>query len=373
MSFRSAWLAVVALAAAAAWPQASDVRRAHPDHEIVDVPDGAPIPSAAVELEADPVDGFNLFLDVANFTFTPEAVNGDPVPNEGHAHLYLNGKKTARLYSPWRHLAGILFQQGVNRLEVVLNANDHTTWGLGGEPIGDEVLVYAQTTEGSPIVYGDVAYRVSWEWGEAQPLAGNDGWTVTNDLGYEIEVRAGKLTTRNLELVPCHAPPQQQPLARLFRGFGPPAAHAGHGSVLPNASRISRSFEEDLSRPAGREIEARRVRDPDYCQGHLLIARPSGTPPSAASLEISGAQRRGGSAPRPFSIRGATAYGRLKDLVGSGGGPAERQSIVGGIRIDVRRELDSMFDGIDFAAMSEAAQADRIARSIVDNALLLAE
>ncbi len=373
MSFRSAWLSAVVLAAAAAWPQASDLRRAHPDHEIVDIPDGAPVPSAAIELEADPIDGFNLFLVTANFTFTPEAVNGEPVANEGHAHLYLNGKKTARLYSPWRHLSGSLFREGVNRFEVVLNANDHSTWGLGGEPIGDEVLVYAQTTEGSPIIYGDVAYRMSWAWGAAQPLSAEGGWTVTNDLGYEIRVRTGKLVTRNLELVPCHAPPEEKPLARLFQGFGPLAAHAGHGSVLPNASRISRSFDEDLAKPASRAVEVRRVRDPDYCQGHFLIARPSGTPPSAASLEIAGAWSRRGRRPTPFAIRGATAYGRLKDLRDASSGLAERQSIVGGVRVEVRRELDSMFDGIDFEAMSEAEQAGRIARSLVDNAQLLAE
>ncbi len=373
MSFRSAWLSAIVLAVAAAWPQASDLRRDHPDHTIIEVPDGTPIPSAVVELEADPVGGFNLFLATANFTFTPEAVNREPVANEGHAHLYLNGKKTARLYSQWRHLSGSLFEEGVNRLEVVLNANNHSTWGLGGEPIGDEVLVYAQTTEGSPIVYGDVAYRVSWEWGDAQPLSAEGGWTVTNDLGYEIRVRAGKLVTRNLELVPCHAPLAANPLARLFTGFGPLAAHAGHGSVLPNASRISKSFEEDLSRPADREIEVRRVRDPDYCQGHFLIARPSGTPPSAASIEIAGIWSHGVRGPKPFAIRGATAYGRLKDLIDAAGGPTERQSIIGGVQVDVRRALDSMFDGVDFEAMSETEQAGRIARSLVDNARLLAE
>ena len=373
MSFRSAWLSAFALAAAAAWPQASDVRRAHPEHEIVDIPDGAPVPSAAIELEADPVDGFNLFLATANFTFTPGAVNGEPAANEGHAHLYLNGRKTARLYAPWRHLSGSLFREGVNRLEVVLNANDHTTWGLGGEPIGDEVLVYAQTTAGSPIIYGDVAYRVSWEWGAAQPLGTGSGWAVTNDLGYAIRVHAGRLVTRNLELVPCHAPPEEKLSARLFQRFGPLAAHAGHGSVLPNASRISRSFEEDLARPEDRAVEARRVRDPDYCQGHFLIARPSGTPPPAASLEIAGAWSRGGRGPTPFAIRGASAYGRLKDLLDASSGLAERQSIVGGVRIEVRRELDSMFDGVDFETMSETEQAGRIARSLVDNARLLAQ
>ena len=371
MSFRPAWLAAVVLAAAAAWPQAPGERPAHPDHTIVEVPEGAPVPSASIMLEADPIDGFNLFLDTANFTFAPESVNLESAANEGHAHLYLNGKKTARLYSAWRHLPGSLFRRGINRLEVVLNAHDHSTWGLGGEPIGDEVLVYAQTTQGSPIVYGDVAYRASWRWGAARPLDGG-GWRTVNDRGYAIRVRAGKLTTRNLELVPCHTPPAEQPLARFFRALSPPAAHAGHGSLLPNASRISRSFEEDLANPAEREIEVRRVRDPDYCQGHLLIARPTGSTPSAPSLEVSGSWSRGDSGPTPFAVRGAAAYGQLKYLLDSAGESPERQSIVGGVRVEVRRELDTMFDGVDFETMSETEQARRIARAIVGKAKLQA-
>ena len=45
---------------------------------------------------------FNLFVDLENFRFTPEEVNKTSRINEGHAHLYLNGKKVTRLY-------GILF------------------------------------------------------------------------------------------------------------------------------------------------------------------------------------------------------------------------------------------------------------------------
>ncbi len=349
------------------------MRMLHPDHVVVDVPDDLPYPSVKIQLEADPVDGFNLYLAAENFTFTPEAVNREPVPNEGHAHLYINGEKTARLYSQWRHLPETLFSEGVNRVELVLNANDHSTWGLAGEPIGDEVLIYAQVTEGNPIIYGDVSYRVSWDWGQARPTPNGNGWTVTSDLGYQIQVRSGKLVTRNLELVPCHAPPKMTPMARLLRGFAPITAYAGHGSMLPNASRISKSFEEDLARPTNRDIEVRRVRDPEYCQAHFLIARPSGTPPATTSIELSGTWQKAGGESREFEIRGATAYGQLKDLVSSTSGTVERQSIIGGVSVEVRRELHSMFDGVDFESMNELAQATAVARSIVGNATLLAE
>ena len=363
------WLTLVCLAFAVsvAWPQMP-----HPDHLVVEVPHDRPYPSVTIELEADPVDGYNLHLVTRNFEFTPEAVNEELVPNQGHAHLFLNGVKVARLYSEWRHLPKALFEEGVNRLEVVLNANDHSTWGIAGEPIGEELLTYSGATSGSPIVYGDVSYRSSWFWGRAKAHRSGRGWRTTNDLGYEVHVRAGRVVTRNLELVPCHVPSESMSMARLWELFRPPAVHAGHASMLPNASRISKSFEDDLGDPKPREIEVRRVRDPEYCQAHLLVARPSGTAPSASSVEVSGTWKKKGGGRSSFEIDGRVSYGELKDLRALSGGEPEAQSIIGGVRVELRRRLDTLFDGVDFETMDSAAQANAVAHSLVGDAELLA-
>ena len=111
-------------------------------------------------------DGYNLALEVRNYRFTPENVGAVAVANEGHAHLYINGQKIARLYSPWRHLPRSLFHDGPNRLQVELNANDHSIWGVAGEPIGADVLVDTRVEDGDPIVRRAGALHARLELGQ---------------------------------------------------------------------------------------------------------------------------------------------------------------------------------------------------------------
>ena len=105
----------------------------HPPREVD--PD-LPIPQVTMEVEEDPTSGYNLTLTTENFTFTPEDINTDAVANEGHAHLFVNGEKVARLYSPWFNIKESYFTEGMNSIEVTLNANDHTTWVIDGGTIG---------------------------------------------------------------------------------------------------------------------------------------------------------------------------------------------------------------------------------------------
>ncbi len=70
----------------------------------IEVPAGTPVPAVTVQVEADPVRGWNLYVGTANFDFVPEKVNGESSPTEGHAHLYVNDKSVQRIYGPWTHL-----------------------------------------------------------------------------------------------------------------------------------------------------------------------------------------------------------------------------------------------------------------------------
>lgn len=77
-----------------------------------------------------------------NFKFTPAAANREIVANEGHAHIYVNGVKIARIYSDWYHLPSSLISLGVNAVTVTLNANDHSTWATpDGELIASTVPI----------------------------------------------------------------------------------------------------------------------------------------------------------------------------------------------------------------------------------------
>lgn len=73
-----------------------------------------------------------LAIEAPGFTFTPSSVH-DPVPGEGHAHLYLDGDLLTMIYKPTHRLP--LVEPGAHELMVTLSTNDHLEYAAGGEPI----------------------------------------------------------------------------------------------------------------------------------------------------------------------------------------------------------------------------------------------
>ncbi len=105
------------------------------------VPDGVPPPSLALEVIPDSLSGYNLHLLVTNFRFSPEKIDQESLAVEGHAHLYVNGKKIGRLYGPWVHLPMALLGPGENEVRVSLNDNLHRAWANGDAAIASEVAL----------------------------------------------------------------------------------------------------------------------------------------------------------------------------------------------------------------------------------------
>ncbi|MCA9352134.1 hypothetical protein KC866_01970 [Patescibacteria group bacterium] len=94
------------------------------------------IPTLDVSVYPDSKSGYNIHIITDNFTWTPERVNTDPVENEGHAHLYINNEKVARIYGPWFHLDDHHLVPGKpNTMRVTLNTNDHAEWSVEGNTI----------------------------------------------------------------------------------------------------------------------------------------------------------------------------------------------------------------------------------------------
>lgn len=110
-------------------------------HAMMEVDAKLPVPGVKMTLIPDSKDGYNLKLSVTNFTFTPEVAGGISVPNQGHAHLYINDVKVSRIYSEWFYVSSSLLKEGENTLMVTLNANDHSDWVYQGGHIGDVALV----------------------------------------------------------------------------------------------------------------------------------------------------------------------------------------------------------------------------------------
>lgn len=78
-------------------------------------------------------DGFDIQLQLENFAFVVAADDADHVPNQGHAHVYLNGLKLGRLYEDQLSLGGL--KSGDYQLRVSLNSNDHRPYAAAGQPI----------------------------------------------------------------------------------------------------------------------------------------------------------------------------------------------------------------------------------------------
>lgn len=112
-------------------------------HDRLEVPAGAPVPTLAVTVERDAKAGWNVRLVTTNFRFAPEHASGPHIPGEGHAHLFVDGKKVARLYCPWYHLEGL--RPGRHEIRATLNANTHAELAVGGRVIE---AVVAVTVEG---------------------------------------------------------------------------------------------------------------------------------------------------------------------------------------------------------------------------------
>jgi hypothetical protein len=112
-------------------------------HGSLEIPaEGAP--EVAVEITKDPVDGWNMTVLTENFTFTPNMVNSVNVVNTGHAHLYINDVKIARLYSPYFHIPDLAM--GDYEISVNLSTNDHSYYVINGEKIESRVVITQDTS-----------------------------------------------------------------------------------------------------------------------------------------------------------------------------------------------------------------------------------
>jgi zinc transporter ZupT len=111
-------------------------------HAPLEVPEGLPAPAVEMKVEPDAKGGWNIHVSTSHFRFAPERVNGDPRPREGHAHLYVDDRKVARLYGPWFHLDSL--PSGTHTLRVELNSNDHRPLTHRGKKIEDSVTLSVQ-------------------------------------------------------------------------------------------------------------------------------------------------------------------------------------------------------------------------------------
>jgi hypothetical protein len=109
-------------------------------------------PTALLELKKDPTGGFNVRVKTTNFTWRPEMASMKHVPGEGHAHVFLDGRKIMRIYNEWFHLNTFQFatRAGEQLLSVEFVGNDHAPYTIQGSPVGDTQIVDVLSDEIQP-------------------------------------------------------------------------------------------------------------------------------------------------------------------------------------------------------------------------------
>lgn len=107
------------------------------DHGLIDVSSDDIVPQIIdLSVEKDKMSGYNINITTKDFRFAPANVNASHIPGQGHAHLYVNGEKFARLYGPDFHLPPLAVP--ITTIRVTLNANGHETMSVREEIIEAE-------------------------------------------------------------------------------------------------------------------------------------------------------------------------------------------------------------------------------------------
>jgi hypothetical protein len=108
-------------------------------HGTLEIPTGQPLPTLKLNLYPDAKKGWNLELKTTQFTFAPQRINEGNNPQEGHAHLMINGESITRLYGNWYYLNTL--KPGRNTISVSLASNSHSKLVFQGKPIADTIVI----------------------------------------------------------------------------------------------------------------------------------------------------------------------------------------------------------------------------------------
>lgn len=113
------------------------------DHKSIAIPPGQPIPKVDLIVHPDARQGWNLELKLTDFQLTPENINQvSHSYQQGHAHLYINGKKVTRIYGNWYYLPEL--PPGRHQIRVGLTGNGHEMLMVHDQEIADTEMIEVQ-------------------------------------------------------------------------------------------------------------------------------------------------------------------------------------------------------------------------------------
>ena len=230
------------------------------DHEHDETVAAGSAMSVEVEVSLDQVSGVNVHIKPTGFTFSPEGVNQEDVDGEGHAHIYVDGVKVSRVYTPWVHLEGLA--PGTREIEVTLNANSHPEYSWNGAE------VRAETTLTIPA-----------EW-EAAHHHGDDTVETDADMSLSIRLEPDPLGGANLFITGLEGFTFSPGNAGLDHVAG-----EGHARVYVNEIQVARLHGTALQ--LGRMAEGRnKVRVTLHANDHAAYTRNGTAVQAAAAITI---------------------------------------------------------------------------------------
>ena len=94
-----------------------------------------PYPLINLEIIKDKVDGYNLYIDLENFTLSPPQIGSENQPNMGYLQLFINDIKITRVYSNWVHVPQRFFNLKDNFIKITFNSNLYDEFTIEGKPL----------------------------------------------------------------------------------------------------------------------------------------------------------------------------------------------------------------------------------------------
>ena len=99
------------------------------NHEPLEITDNIEFDFELIQADSN---DWNIFLNIKGLIFSPENVGRKHVAGQGHAHVFVDGRKHGRIYSNWYHLGPVNID---SEITVTLNSNNHKVFFRNGKPV----------------------------------------------------------------------------------------------------------------------------------------------------------------------------------------------------------------------------------------------
>lgn len=100
-------------------------------------------PQLDIRLTGMPGEGQSVQLTTTKIRFSKAHADGPHVPGEGHAHLYIDGKKIGRIYVHETRLKRLA--PGMHEIRIGLFTNDHAAYAAAGVLVSQHYVVKVDT------------------------------------------------------------------------------------------------------------------------------------------------------------------------------------------------------------------------------------